>query len=373
VNKRTFYALFGHEPVERHINTILDYSFYWMIGIYDHFLYTGDSAFVRQIYPRARSLMEFCLGRTNANGFVEGLPGDWVFIDWAPIDKEGEVSFQQLLLARSLEAVAMSADLAGDPAYADKCRQLSSETRKKVFDVFWSDSKNAFVHNRKKGVLSDEVTRYANMFAVLFDDVDDEKKEKIKDNVILNDSVLKITTPYMKFYELASLCAIGEQKKAIEFVKEYWGGMLKLGATSVWEAFDPQQSGDEHYAMYGRPFGKSLCHAWGANPVYLFGKYLLGVTPTAPGYQAYVIEPSLAGLEWIEGKVPTPHGNIEIRMDRKEIRIKPVSGKGTLIVKSAKLPKTDAGIKINPTGDKQYQIELKDPGKEYKIRYWPVE
>jgi len=373
VNKRTLYALFGHEPVERHINTILDYSFYWMIGIYDHFLYTGDTAFVRQIYPRTKSLMEFCLGRTNANGFTEGLSGDWVFIDWAPIDKEGEVSFQQLLLAHSLEAVAMSAELAGDQAYVVKCRQLSSEIRQKIFDVFWNDSKNAFVHNRKNGVLSDEVTRYANMFAILFDYVDDDQKQKIKDHVILNDSILQITTPYMKFYELASLCAIGEQKKAIEFVKDYWGGMLKLGATSVWEAFDPQQSGDEHYAMYGRPFGKSLCHAWGANPVYLFGKYLLGVKPTAPGYHAYVVEPSLAGLEWMEGKVPTPHGNIEIRMDRKEIRIKPVKGQGTLVVKSLKLPKAEPGLKITPAGDQKYQIEMTDPGKEYKIRYWPIE
>src|SRR5690606_36804407 len=34
VNKRTLYALRGHEPVKSHINTILDYLFYWIIGIY---------------------------------------------------------------------------------------------------------------------------------------------------------------------------------------------------------------------------------------------------------------------------------------------------------------------------------------------------
>ncbi|MDD4109657.1 MAG: hypothetical protein PHH93_13155, partial [Prolixibacteraceae bacterium] len=88
VNKRTLYALRGHDPVETHINTILDYSFYWMMGIYDHFFYTGDTAFVKQIYPKMTSMLEFCLGRTNENGFVEGLPGDWVFIDWAEIDKK---------------------------------------------------------------------------------------------------------------------------------------------------------------------------------------------------------------------------------------------------------------------------------------------
>lgn len=370
VNKRTFYALRGHDPVETHINTILDYSFYWMIGISDHYLYTGDSAFVRQIYPRMKTLMEFCLNRTNSNGFVEGLPGDWVFIDWANMEKDGEVSFEQILLARSLEAMALSAKLANDQPFAEKCLKLSKEIRQKIFGVFWSDRKNALLHNRTNGVLSETVTRYANLFAILFDYVDNEKKQKIKENVILNKDILKITTPYMKFYELAALCEIGEKQKAIEFVKDYWGGMLKLGATSIWETFDPEQKGNEHYAMYGRPFGKSLCHAWGANPVYLFGKYLLGVKPSAPGYQSYLIEPSLAGLEWIKGKVPTPRGNIEIYMDKKVIRIKTVNGDGRLKLKSEKPPKIQDGLTFIRTGEKQFEISLPFSEKEYTIHYW---
>jgi len=370
VNKRTLYALRGHDPVKTHINTILDYSFYWMIGVYDHFLYTGDTAFVKQIYPRMKTLMEFCLNRANPNGFVEGLPGDWVFIDWAPITKQGEISFMQLLLARSLESMAKSARIAGDLSYSDKCQTLSGGIKQKIFDVFWSEKKNAFVHDRKDGVVSEVVTRYANMFAILFDYVDAEKKQQIKNNVILNDKILKITTPYMKFYELASLCEIDEKEKAIEFVKKYWGGMLKLGATSVWEAFDPEQSGDAHYAMYGRPFGKSLCHAWGANPVYLFGKYLLGVKPTSPGYQSYQIEPSLAGLAWIKGKVPTPNGNIEVYMDKKKLVVKSVKGIGTVRIKSVKPPKAEKGIVVKPMGENLYEIQLITPLKVYTFQYW---
>src|SRR5690606_8579615 len=121
--------------------------------------------------------------------------------------------------------------------------------------------------------------------------------------------------------ELAALCEVGEKGRAIDYVRDYWGGMLKAGATSFWETFDPNEQGDERYAMYGRPFGKSLCHAWGANPVYLFGKYLLGVRPLSPGYDTYEIEPSLAGLNWIKGRVPTPMGFIEVYMDQDKITV----------------------------------------------------
>src|SRR5699024_5472852 len=81
--KRTLLALRGKNPVTSHINTIMDYTFYWFMGIYDYYLYTGDKSFIRKFYPRMKSMMKFVLGRRDKNGLLEGLPGDWVFIDWA--------------------------------------------------------------------------------------------------------------------------------------------------------------------------------------------------------------------------------------------------------------------------------------------------
>jgi hypothetical protein len=124
--------------------------------------------------------MEFSLGRSNINGFVEGLPGDWVFIDWAPIEKSGEISFEQLLLSRSLEATSRCAGLVNDREAEDKYGKLSVDLKQKIIDTFWSGQRNAFLHTRNNGILSQNVTRYTNMFAILFDYVDDDKKQHIK-------------------------------------------------------------------------------------------------------------------------------------------------------------------------------------------------
>ena len=40
-------ALRGKDPVTSHINTIMDYTFYWFLGIYDYYLYTGDKTFIQ--------------------------------------------------------------------------------------------------------------------------------------------------------------------------------------------------------------------------------------------------------------------------------------------------------------------------------------
>ena len=368
VNKRTLWGLRGHEPVKTHINYILDYSYYWIIGVLDHYRYTGDTDFVKQIYPRMVKTMDFCIGRLNENGMAQGKPEDWVFVDWAPISKEGELSFEQLLFIQSLKAMKECADITGDKETSDKMRQLYNEKFAQFDEIFWSDKLNAFAHSREEGKLTNEVTRYTNMFAILFDAVDDQRKQTIKESVILNDNILPITTPYMKFYELAALCEIGEQAQVLNFVKEYWGGMLNLGATTFWEAYDPTAPADEHYEMYGRPFGKSLCHAWGANPVYLFGRYFMGVYPTAPGYKEYTIEPALGGLKWMKGVVPTPQGDIKVEMTQKKIVITTAGTGGVLKFKSKSTPKTNIGT-IEKVADNTYTLKLDNAGATYEVTY----
>jgi alpha-L-rhamnosidase len=365
---RTLMALRGKDPVTSHINTIMDYTFYWFLGIYDYYLYTGDKTFIRQFYPRMVTLMDYCLSRRNKNGMMEGLAGDWVFIDWAEgLSKKGEVSFEQLLLARSLETMANCARLAGDEPKAAEYSRLADDLRRKLFEVYWNDQKQALVHSRVDGVPTTHVTRYANMFAIFFDYLTPVQKEGVKKNVLLNNDVPKITTPYMRFYELEALCAMGEQSYVLKEMKSYWGGMLDLGATSFWEEYNPAKKGTEHLAMYGRPFGKSLCHAWGASPIYLLGKYYLGVKPTAPGYSTWVAEPQLGGLNWMEGKVPVPGGSIDVHCSNTQIKIKSTAGTGVLRFSSTATPSSDQGV-IQNKGNKNYEL-LIEKGREYVVRY----
>jgi alpha-L-rhamnosidase len=369
VVSRTTFALRGKDPVTSHINTIMDYTFYWFMGIYDYYQYTGNKQLIEQLYPRMKSLMDYCLSRRNADGMMQGLAGDWIFIDWADfkMSKAGEVSFEQLLFCRSLETMALCANIMNDTNNAKNYTDLASDLKSNIFTAFWSDKEHAFIHNRENGVKSTQVTPFTNMFAVLFDYLDQDKTKAVKENVLLNPNALKITTPYMRFYELEALCALGDQKHVLKEIRDYWGGMIKLGATTFWEKYNPEEKNPELLAMYGRPFGKSLCHAWGASPIYLLGKYYLGVKPDSPGYTRYSVEPKLGDLQWIEGDVPTPEGKIHVFCSTKEIRVRSDSGKGTLQFKSLSKPgcKTAA---IKSIGNNRYEIIiLKD--QEIVVKY----
>ncbi|HEU4555853.1 MAG TPA: GH116 family glycosyl hydrolase [Chitinophaga sp.] len=365
---RTLMALRGKDPVSSHINTIMDYTFYWFLGIYDYYLYTGDRSFIQQFYPRMQSLIDFCLQRRDKDGMLEGQAGDWVFIDWADgLSKQGAVSFEQLLFCRSLETMALCADLVKDRASEAKYKQLAADLRSKLFSYYWDAGKQAFVHSRVNGKPTSNVTRYTNMFSIFFNYLDDAQKQGVKQHVLLNDSVQQITTPYMRFYELEALCAMGEQGYVLKEMKDYWGGMLALGATSFWEKYDPREKGTAHLAMYGRPYGRSLCHAWGASPIYLLGKYYIGVRPTAPGYKTWLAEPALGGLQWMEGTVPTPGGNITVYCSTRQIKVKADTGTGTLRFKSKSKPVCMQG-EIIAKGNNVYELQV-EKGKQYEVKY----
>ncbi len=327
IDQRTTVGLRGKDPVEQHINTILDYSLYWIIALEDYHMTYGDETFLKLIWKRVKTQYEFVSTRENEQGFLVGQPGDWTFIDWSEIDKTGAVCAEQMLYIRALRAMAYLAELAGESsaAYLEKADTLIS----RINSFYWDEEKGAYIDSYESGRRN--VTRHANIFALLFDIADASQRESIIQNVLLSDSVRKITTPYFEGFELDAMCRIGNFGFFEDMLTSYWGGMLELGATTVWEQFDPTKNGAEHYAMYGSRFSKSLCHAWGSTPVYLLGRYYLGVYATAPGYKSFRVEPQLGGLGEIEGTVPVGEGDVYVHLTKSALTVKADIAGGTLL------------------------------------------
>ncbi len=329
--RRTLAALRGREPFTQHINRILDYSFYWVISVWEDFFATGDASFIRSIYSKMVSMMEYTLSCCNEDGFIVGRKQDWVFVDWADMSKEGELCIEQVLLWKAMDILHRSAELLDKEEDAARFGGIADKLKDKIMEVFWSEEKGTLLHQRLNGKVQGH-TRYAPMFALMYGMLTPEQEQLVIANSLLGGDAPKITTPYMRFYEMDALMRCGKAEEVLSDVKAYWGGMLDLGATTIWEQFDPEEKGLEHYAMYGRPFGRSLCHCWGAGPIYLCGRYVLGVKPLEPGYAKYEVAPQTGGLHQASGSVPTTDGDISVEIDGEHVTVSSTcGGEGTLI------------------------------------------
>lgn len=355
IEKRTLIALGGKAPFKRHINTIMDYTFFWIISVREYYQTYGDRKFIQQMLPQMQEVMAFCERRESEDGFMRENPGDWIFIDWAPMDKEGALCGEQILYARAqecyadlLEAVSGQESLLKDAGCgehapngedgqaghllkkAQECRMKARKLQEQIQDRFYDREKEVFIDSYESGKRN--VTRQNNILAYLFLPCSDKQKKDIYEKVILNEEVKQITTPYFKFYENQVHCLEGNGKLLEESIRQYYGSMLATGATTLYEEYDPSMSGAEHYAMYGNPYEKSLCHAWSASPIYLLGAFRLGVRNTGLAYETFDVRPNLGDLKSFSGRVPVPGGVVEVSMDEKEIRVRSDIPGGTLWV-----------------------------------------
>ncbi len=133
---------------------------------------------------------------------------------------------------------------------------------------------------------------------------------------------------FMMYFVLKALDISGSHR-TLALAKEYYGAMLDRGATSFWEDFDMEWlagSGridelnvpgvKDLHADYGKycytGLRHSLCHGWSCGVVSYAVENILGLQLLAPGFARVRVSPKLFDLEWAEGSIPTPYGNIQI-------------------------------------------------------------
>ena len=173
---------------------------------------------------------------------------------------------------------------------------------------------------------------YPNLLAVLSGLAPSEQYPGIRHNLLAQPVQ---GTPFMKALELMAINQAGDPDAAMQRIRAYWGEMFDAGAVTFWEDF--KQGEKNHFYMYGRPFGRSLCHAWSSGPAALLPMILLGVHPTADGWKEFTVAPHLGNLDHAMGTVPTPHGDIEVSADRGGATVVVPSGT-TLVVGGKRHP-----------------------------------
>lgn len=87
-----------------------------------------------------------------------------------------------------------------------------------------------------------------------------------------NPDALKPKTPYAYHYVAEGLVRCGAKRETRELIVQYWGSMVRNGADTFWEAYDPE---DALYSPYDDHLNNSYCHAWSCTPSWFLRSGLL--------------------------------------------------------------------------------------------------
>ncbi len=291
-------------PLPNWMNGISSYSMWWILIQRDWYYYQGNLDYLRKQKDYLTALLHQLSTKIDPSG-KEILDGGR-FLDWPSSEnKEAVHAGLQSMMVITFQAGAELCTVLGDPETAKLCKFTVEKLKKHIPGM--AGSKQAAALLAMSGLVS---------------------PEKANAEILAKDGVHKMSTFY-GYYMMKSRAMAGDYQGAIDNIREYWGAMLDLGATTFWEDFDidwmknaaridevvPEGKVDVHRAYGGycyKELRHSFCHGWASGPTSWLTQYVLGVSVLEPGCEKIKIEPHLGDLLWVKGTFPTPFGVVKI-------------------------------------------------------------
>jgi len=296
-------------PADAWINGVPAYSMWWVLQHYSWYMYTGDFEYLSEQKGYLIPLLNKLTGYIDRFG-GESLPGMRI-PDWPSCLNKGALhAGLHAMLFMSLERGAYLASLLGNEDTAARCRQACDRMR--VYVPSHCGSKQAAALLVYSGLAN---------------------AEEINQNLLSVGGAKGFST-FLGFYTLAAKALAGDCDGALKSMRQYWGGMIKLGATTFWENFEidwlkngagideltPKGKKDIHFDLHENGYNKfrqSLCHGRASGPVPFLTRYILGINVLEPGCKKIKIEPHMGDLFHTFGTFPTKYGDITIENERR--------------------------------------------------------
>lgn len=294
-------------PLPGWMNSFPAYSMWWILILHDWYKATGNREYLLRQSDYLNGLVKL-LGNVIGDDGVDNVPKH--FLDW-PTNSNPKKQAAQ----RSLHKMAL---LLG----AELCRELElTET------ADYAESKAQIL---AQNVWDGGDVKQIVAMQSLAGDVD----PKLAADIIIKDGITGFST-FMGYHLLSALAKAGRHAEALSLMKEYYGEMLKKGATTFFEDYNPEWSENSStvdtmpkngerdiHADFGaycyKGLRHSFCHGWAAGPVPYLMEYVLGVNIEDEGCKTIRLTPHLDGLDWVKGKFPTPFGVVSIHHWRNE-------------------------------------------------------
>lgn len=298
------------DPNTEWMNCMGPYTLWWVRNVAEWYRFTGDGTYLERHHRYlADTLNRLATFVTPSNTF-EGVRRP--FLDWPTEHNRPAVfSGMQALAALTFDDGALMADALRDAELAKVCRNAGQRLR------------------RQPALQAHGAKSAAAMLALA--GLRDPKE--MFDDCLGCEGHRGVSTFY-GYYMLEAMSAAGEDQRALNTVRDFWGGMLDMGATTFWEDFNldwtngcfridevPIPGKKDIHGDFGEfcylGFRHSLCHGWSGGPAAWCIGHVLGIRPLEPGCRKIEVRPFLGDLDWAEGAMALPGGRkIAVRAER---------------------------------------------------------
>jgi alpha-L-rhamnosidase len=304
------YALgrYSHEYLLENSTWPTEWKQHSVLMAWADYWHTGNAESLATHYNTLKSEKLLTAAETP-DGLLDTSEGYTDIVDWPERERDGYdmVAVNTVVNAFhyiGLRRMSQIGNVLGHEADSEEFAAQAEKLKARFNEVLWSDANNAYVD----GLGSDHSSLHANLFALAFGLVPEERVESVVEFI---ESRQMNCSVYAAQYLLEGLYQSGADQYALELLtsksKRSWHNMIRSGSTIALEAWDKRYKPNLDWN-----------HAWGAAPANLIPQYLVGVQPTAAGFEKFVIQPQPGDLESFTAKVPTIRGSVAVHYNRGE-------------------------------------------------------
>ena len=267
---------------------IPSFTLCYVIACAEYLAYTDDKAFLYEVYPVLEKLIACFADKMTEHGVIGSCtePEAWNFYEWAPgldgrkpelwppmdvpmvREETGKVLSAPLnaYFSLALKAYADIATALDHPQAAAQAQQLR-QTINAAMDALFRDAENDTYFSYVEDGQQKHKAELTQALMLVSEAVPADKRAALRHRLCEGEAWVPMTMGSM-IHKYEALLQDADTYRAWVFddVATRWGDMLFQGATSFWETFN----GVEEYTFNG---ATSLCHGWGALPIYLYYTY----------------------------------------------------------------------------------------------------
>lgn len=253
------------EPHPQQGSHIVDYALLYNVALLEYAKSTGDLATAYDLWPVAKRQIEILLKLWDKKMLFDPISAKnlWVFIDWKNgLDKQAAMQGVMLFsISQTLELAKLLNKTDEVKELPELARQMKKSARANLWDKTAGVVKSGPDH---------QISMASQIWMVLGGVLSKEEGTTALSKAVSMENVLKPGAPYLYHYYIEALIKCGMDMEARKELISYWGGMVKKGADTYWEVYDPL---DEQLSPYNFYPVNSYCHAWSCTPVYFIRKY----------------------------------------------------------------------------------------------------
>jgi hypothetical protein len=238
---------------------IVDYAALFNVTLRDYVEATGDADTGRDLWPAARRQLEIIGRDVSPEGLYVDPKNMWIFIDWSrELDRNAAI---QGLLIYAWQATAQLARRIGQTAEGAEYEAQAAKMIAAARRTYWDAARAVFLSGPQR-----QLSWASQAWMAIAGVSSRPESAQAMRTALADPAAIKPVTPYLYHYVVEGLLAGGLTREARAMLESYWGGMIKAGADTFWEIYDPAQPLS---SPYGDIHINSYCHAWSCTPAYL--------------------------------------------------------------------------------------------------------